>query len=143
MTGMTGYEMFWPIIAHAALVYMLYMLLGYRRQKMLKSGKVHASDYRENRGEPTESLIVKNSLANQYELPMLFYACCILLYMTEADNLIALVLAWIFVALRYVHAFVHVTSNNLRYRSPLFAAGYLVLGVMWVWLAVWIMFPNG
>jgi hypothetical protein len=74
---------------------------------------------------------------------VLFYACCILLYMTEADNLIALVLAWIFVALRYVHAFVHVTSNNLRYRSPLFAAGYLVLGVMWVWLAVWIMFPNG
>ncbi len=143
MTGMTGYEMFWPIIAQAALVYLLYMLLGYRRQKMLKSGKVRASDYRENRGEPTESLIVKNSLANQYELPVLFYACCILLYMTEADNLIALVLAWIFVALRYVHAFVHVTSNDLRYRSPLFAAGYVVLGAMWVWLAVWMMFPNG
>ncbi|MBB3967131.1 hypothetical protein GGQ67_004826 [Rhizobium metallidurans] len=143
MTGMTGYEMFWPIIAQAALVYLLYMLLGYRRRKMLKSGKVRASDYRENRGEPTESLIVKNSLANQYELPVLFYACCILLYMTEADNLIALVLAWIFVALRYVHAFVHVTSNDLRYRSPLFAAGYVVLGAMWVWLAVWMMFPNG
>ncbi|WP_183902563.1 MAPEG family protein [Rhizobium metallidurans] len=140
---MTGYEMFWPIIAQAALVYLLYMLLGYRRRKMLKSGKVRASDYRENRGEPTESLIVKNSLANQYELPVLFYACCILLYMTEADNLIALVLAWIFVALRYVHAFVHVTSNDLRYRSPLFAAGYVVLGAMWVWLAVWMMFPNG
>ena len=143
MTGMTGYEMFWPIIAQAALVYLLYMLLGYRRRKMLKSGKVRASDYRENRGEPTESLIVKNSLANQYELPVLFYACCILLYMTEADNLIALVLAWTFVALRYVHAFVHVTSNDLRYRSPLFAAGYVVLGAMWVWLAVWMMFPNG
>lgn len=143
MTGMTGYEMFWPIIVQAALVYLLYMLLGYRRRKMLKSGKVRASDYRENRGEPTESLIVKNSLANQYELPVLFYACCILLYMTEADNLIALVLAWIFVALRYVHAFVHVTSNDLRYRSPLFAAGYVVLGAMWVWLAVWMMFPNG
>jgi hypothetical protein len=143
MTGMTGYEMFWPIIAHATLVYILYALLGYRRKKMVKAGKVRVSDYRENRSEPPESLFVKNSIANQYELPMLFYACCVLLYMTEADNLIAVVLAWIFVALRYAHAYVHVTSNRIRYRSPLFAAGYVVLGVMWVWLAVWMMFPNG
>jgi hypothetical protein len=143
MTGMTGYEMFWPIIAHVVLIYILYGLLGYRRQRMLSAGKVRVSDYRENRGEPPESLFVKNSLANQYELPMLFYVCCILLYMTEADNLIALVLAWIFVALRYAHAFIHVTSNRIRYRSPLFAAGYVVLGAMWAWLAVWMMFPNG
>lgn len=140
---MTGYEMFWPIIAHAALVYGLYMLLGFRRMRMLRAGKVAISDYRENRSEPQESLFVKNSLANQFELPVLFYACCVLLYITEADNIVAVVLAWIFVALRYLHAAVHVTSNNMRYRSPLFGAGYLVLGVMWVWLAVWMTFPNG
>ncbi|MBW9116037.1 MAPEG family protein [Rhizobium cauense] len=140
---MTGYEMFWPMIAHVALVYILYMLLGYRRRKLVQAGKVRGSNYRENRDEPAESLVVKNCLANQFELPVLFYACCVLLYITEADNLPAVVLAWIFVALRYLHAFVHVTSNNLRYRSPLFAAGYVVLGAMWLWLAVWMTFPNG
>jgi len=140
---MTGYEMFWPMIAHVALVYILYMLLGYRRRKLVQAGKVLGSNYRENRDEPAESLVVKNCLANQFELPVLFYACCVLLYITEADNLPAVVLAWIFVALRYLHAFVHVTSNNLRYRSPLFAAGYVVLGAMWLWLAVWMTFPNG
>ncbi|EPE99812.1 MAPEG family protein [Rhizobium grahamii] len=140
---MTGYEMFWPIIAHVALVYLLYMLLGYRRRQLVQAGKVRRSNYRENRDEPPEGLVVKNCLANQFELPVLFYACCVLLYMTEADNLVAVVLAWIFVALRYLHAFVHVTSNDLRYRSPLFAAGYVALGAMWVWLAVWMVFPNG
>jgi hypothetical protein len=140
---MTGYEMFWPIIAHAALVYILYGLLGIRRRKMVQTGKIRKSDYRENRDEPAESLFVKNCLANQFELPVLFYACCILLYITEADNLIAVLLAWIFVVLRYAHAFVHVTSNRVSYRSPLFAAGYIVLGAMWVWLAVWMTFPNG
>ncbi|EJL51618.1 MULTISPECIES: MAPEG family protein [unclassified Rhizobium] len=140
---MTGYEMFWPAIAHVALVYFLYMLLGYRRQKLVQVGKVHRSNYRENRDEPPEGLVVKNCLANQFELPVLFYACCFLLYITEADNLVAVVLAWVFVALRYLHAFVHVTSNDLRYRSPLFAAGYVVLGAMWLWLAVWMAFPNG
>ncbi|WP_431321479.1 MAPEG family protein [Rhizobium sp. YTU87027] len=140
---MTGYEMFWPVIAHVALIYSLYMLLGYRRRQLVQAGKVQRSNYRENRDEPPEGLVVKHCLANQFELPVLFYACCVLLYITEADNLVAVVLAWIFVALRYLHAFIHVTSNNLRYRSPLFAAGYVVLGGMWLWLAVWMIFPNG
>jgi hypothetical protein len=143
MSGMTGYEMFWPIIAHVALVYALYGLLSYRRQQVVRAGKVQISDYRENRSEPPESLFVKNCIANQFELPVLFYVCCILLYITEADNLIAVILAWVFVALRYAQAFVHVTSNRIRYRSPLFAAGYVVLGIMWGWLAVWMAFPNG
>jgi len=135
---MTGYEIFWPLLAHVALVYGLYVLLGQRRAKMVRAGSVAKSDYRENRGEPAESLVVKNCLANQFELPVLFYACCILLYVTESDNVVAVGLAWLFVALRYAHAAVHVTSNDLRYRSPLFAAGYLALGAMWVWLAAWI-----
>ena len=140
---MTGYEMFWPIIAHVALVYFLYMLLSYRRQKLVRGGKIRRSNYRENRDEPAEGLVVKHCLANQFELPVLFYACCVLLYMTEADNLVAVVLAWIFVASRYLHAFIHLTSNNLRYRSPLFACGYVVLGAMWMWVAAWMAFANG
>ncbi|PDT18265.1 hypothetical protein CO670_02330 [Rhizobium sp. J15] len=134
---MTGYEIFWPLIAHVALVYGLYALLGLRRAKMVRAGGIAKSDYRENRGEPAESLVVKNCLANQFELPVLFYACCVLLYVTEADNLVCVCLAWLFVALRYAHAGVHVTSNDLRYRSPLFAAGYVALAAMWGWLAVW------
>jgi hypothetical protein len=120
-----------------ALVYGLYALLGLRRAKMVRAGTIAKSDYRENRDEPAESLVVKNCLANQFELPVLFYACCILLYVTEADNLVALGLAWAFVALRYAHAAIHVTSNDLRYRSPIFAAGYLALAAMWVWLGAW------
>lgn len=137
---MTGFEMFWPLLAHVLLVYILYGLLSLRRGKDVREGRIKKSDYRENRDEPAESLFVKNSLANQFELPALFYAGCILLYITEADNLVAVVLAWLFVILRYAHAYVHVTSNDLRLRSPLFAAGFVVLGAMWAWLAGWMMF---
>lgn len=116
---MTGYQIFWPLFAHVALVYGLYALLGLRRAKMIRAGSIAKSDYRENRGEPAESLAVKNCLANQFELPVLFHVCCILLYITDSDNIVTVGLAWIFVALRYAHAAVHVTSNELRYRSPL------------------------
>ena len=139
---MTGYEMFWPMVAHAVLVFILYALLGWRRRVLVNDGRIKPSQFRENHAadEPAESLVVRNNIANQFELPLLFHACCIVLYVTQADNLPAVILAWLFVATRYAHAFVHVTSNSLRYRSPLFAMGYAVLAGMWVWLGVWLAF---
>ncbi|RVN53698.1 hypothetical protein CN090_08755 [Sinorhizobium meliloti] len=134
---MTGFGIFWPMVAHVALVFALYALLSTRRASLIRTGKIDASLFRENRDEPGESLIVRNSIANQFELPVLFHLCCVLLYLTEADNLLSLGLAWFFVALRYAHAFIHVTSNRLRYRQPLFMAGFLVLVAMWTWLSVW------
>jgi hypothetical protein len=134
--------MFWPLVAHAVLVFILYALLGWRRHTLVKVGRIRISQFRENHAaaEPAESLVVRNCIANQFELPLLFHACCIVLYVTQADNLPAVILAWMFVATRYAHAFVHVTSNNLRYRSPLFALGFIVLGGMWVWLGIWLAF---
>nr|WP_210318728.1 MAPEG family protein [Rhizobium paranaense] len=130
------------MVAHAVLVYILYALLGLRRQSAVKAGKIKRSQFRENHAadEPAESLVVRNSIANQFELPVLFHACSIALFVAQADNLPAVILAWIFVASRYAHAYVHVTSNDLRYRSPLFALGYIALAGMWAWLAVWMVF---
>ena len=110
---MTGYEMFWPLVAHAVLVFILYALLGWRRHTLVKVGRIRISQFRENHAaaEPAESLVVRNCIANQFELPLLFHACCIVLYVTQADNLPAVILAWMFVATRYAHAFVHVTFD--------------------------------
>ncbi|MGY5778690.1 MAPEG family protein [Rhizobium sp. LEGMi135b] len=139
---MTGYEMFWPMVAHAVLVFILYALLGWRRRVLVKADRIQPAQFRENHAanEPAESLVVRNSIANQFEIPLLFHVCCIVLYTTQADNLPAVILAWIFVVTRYAHAYVHVTSNNLRYRSPLFALGFAVLVCMWGWLGIWLAF---
>ncbi|GMB81408.1 MAPEG family protein [Shinella zoogloeoides] len=128
----------WPMIAHAALVFGLYMLLSTRRVGAVRDGRAKAEQFRENRDEPVESLVVKNAIANQFELPVLFYAVSILLYLVDADNPVTVAGGWLFVALRYAHAYVHVTSNRLRYRRPLFIASLLVAMMLWLWLAVWL-----
>lgn len=128
----------WPMIAHVALVFCLYLLLSFRRVDAVKGGRARPEQFRENREEPPESLVVKNAVANQFELPVLFYAVSILLYLVDADNPVTVVGGWLFVALRYAHAYVHVTSNRLRYRRPLFIAGLLVVMLMWIWLGVWL-----
>ncbi|MBP1850512.1 MAPEG family protein [Rhizobium halophytocola] len=134
---MTGFQIFWPILAHVLLVYGLYGLLRIRRGRLFRERRINADNVRWSMGEPPESQGVLNAIGNQFELPVLFYVCCILLYIAEADNLAAVLLAWLFVATRYAHAAVHVTTNRIRFRFYMFISGYLVLGAMWIWLAVW------
>jgi hypothetical protein len=130
----------WPMIAHVALVFCLYFMLSFRRVGAVKGGRARVEQFRENREEPAESLIVKNAIANQFELPVLFYVVSILLYLVDADNPVTVAGGWLFVVLRYLHAYVHVTSNRIRYRRPLFIAGFAVVGLLWVWLGVWLAF---
>lgn len=133
---MTGFEMFWPLVAHAFLVFCLYALLVVRRAAVVRSGKVERIAFRENLAEPEESRVVNRAIANQFELPVLFYAACVLLFIAEADNLIAVVLAWIFVTARYVQAAMQL-SGNLPLRRLSFMVGFASLFLMWLWLAVW------
>lgn len=125
---------FWPMLAQVALVYVIYFLVSKRRIEAVKAGQVKANQFRDNQihNEPEHSLFVRNNLANQYELPVLFYACVISLYVTNGVNILTLALGWLFVATRYAHAYVHVTTNRVRHRRMLFILGFFILGGMWL-----------
>jgi len=129
---------FWPMVAHAALVFGLYGLLGLRRAAMVRQGKARIEQFRENRDEPAESLVVRNNLANQFELPVLFHVCCLALYFVEADNLPMVALAWILAVPRCPASSVHVPGTRLSRRQPAFLVGFVTLGLMWAWFAVWL-----
>lgn len=126
----------WPMIAHVVLVYSIYVLIARRRRAAVRAGSAKPSQFRENVVEPPESQYVRNNLANQFELPVLFHSGCLALYVTGGAGLVAVILAWLFVASRCVHAIVHVTTNRIRHRQPAFALGFLALGAMWLWLAL-------
>ena len=70
---------------------------------------------------------------------MLFYVLTILAIITRHADLLFVVLAWVFVLSRVVHAFIHVTGNDLRTRGLWFGVGAVVLFVMWVIFIVRIM----
>ena len=50
--------------------------------------------------------------------------------------LLVAVLAWIFVVSRFVHAYIHTTSNHVPTRFNAFAVGAIVLLLMWIIFAV-------
>ena len=127
----------WPMIAHVALVFCLYLLLSSRRMGAVKDGRARPEQFRENREEPAESLIVKNAIANQFELPVLFYAVSILLYLVDADNPVTVAGGWLssFLIRRGL-------SVNVARKATLFVFALLALPVLFaqgasnLWAAV-------
>ena len=130
--------MFWPMIAHVFLVFCLYGLLIVRRNKYTFTDRESAIKLRDRGEEARESHLVNRNIANQFELPVLFHIACLLLYITDADNIVTVVLAWLFVLSRYAHSYVHVTSNRLRQRGVLFGIGFALVVCLWGWLAIWL-----
>ena len=127
---------FWPMIIQAGLTYFIYWLVSERRKQAIRAGEASVKQFRENNAEPARSLFVRNNLENQFELPVLFFAAVLALHAVGAVAMPALVLAWVFVLSRLAHAFVHVTTNRIRHRRPLFIAGWLASAGLWALLAL-------
>lgn len=127
---------FWPMIAHVALIIVIYSMLAIRRKQAVQSGAARISDFRRNQAEPDTSLFIKNNLANQFELPVLFHVACLALYVTAGAGYLAIVIAWLFTMSRMVHTAIHVTSNRIRYRQPAFIAGFICVILLWLILAL-------
>lgn len=127
---------FWPMIGHVLLVFLIYGLLSLRRKAAVMSGNAKISQFRENQNEPAQSLFVRNALVNQFELPVLFHIACLSLYVTQGVGTVSLAMAWVFVVSRYAHTAIHVTSNRIRYRQPAFIAGFVMVFVLWILLAL-------
>ncbi len=81
---------------------------------------------------PKQATLASNSFNNQFQFPVLFYVLTILALITKKADLAFVVMAWVFVASRYVHAFIHVTTNRMPGRFYAFIVGVTVLVVMWI-----------
>ena len=77
-------------------------------------------------------LQIGNAFHNQLELPVLFYVVTLLALITETLDVTLYVLSWMFVLARYLHAYIHVTSNRLDRRTGVFGVGAIALLLMWV-----------
>lgn len=127
---------FWPMLAHVLLVYIVYAVMGKRRYGAVKSGEAKVNQFKGRTDEPASSVTVANNLMNQFELPVLFHVLCLALYVTNGVNYLTLTLMWIFILSRYAHAWVHLTSNRLILRNRTFMLGAVALLLAWIWFAL-------
>jgi hypothetical protein len=77
-----------------------------------------------------------DNLRNLFEIPVLFFAICLVLFTTGFVTQMQVSLAWGFVMLRAVHSVVHTTYNRVMHRFLAYAASTLFVFAMWALFAV-------
>lgn len=128
------------ILAMAAQVLLalgLLLWLGRERVPRIMRGEIAMADIAvERTAYPLKARLLSNSFDNQFQLPMLFFVGALLALHLGVASWVEVLLAWAFVALRYVHAAIHVTTNNVEQRFAAYGAGLAVLVLFWLWLII-------
>ena len=73
-----------------------------------------------------------NNLKNLFEMPVLFYALCLYLLLTQTVDTTYAIAAWLFVAFRVLHSIVQCTSNHVMTRFRLYMIASLALWFMFL-----------
>jgi hypothetical protein len=128
---------FYPVIVLVAMTLATYAYLLRVKVRENRAGRVNRERWTMDEDAwPDAVRQVNNNLRNQFELPVLFYVVCVVLWELEAVGAVALAAAWLFVLTRVAHAWIHLTSNRMRHRARAFQAGWWVLAFM-VLLVLW------
>lgn len=122
---------FYPVLAQMFLIVGLYLLLLVRKKSAVRGGEADLKRARLHEdGWPDAVLQVNNNLRNQFQLPVMFYVVALMLFALQAVDILAIALAWLFVASRALHAYIHTTSNYVPYRRSIFIVGNILLVLM-------------
>ena len=126
-----------PVFVLIGLTFVLLLWMVGTRRQALVGGETKIRDIALGQPNwPTRATQIGNCFKNQFELPLLFYILIALALPLRHADLGIVMLSWVFVVTRFVHAGIFVTSNDLRKRSLAWFAGALVLFAMWLYFAL-------
>lgn len=138
---LTAKLLVFAIAAQVLLTIAVLILMGRERVPRVMSGEIDVKDIAVDRSAyPLRARLLSNSFDNQFQLPVLFYVAVLVALWAGAIGWVEVVLAWLFVAFRYVHAAIHVTTNRVFRRFGAYVAGLAVLTLLWLWLVGRILF---
>jgi hypothetical protein len=135
----------WPAFALVALTLAVVVRLARQRFAAVAAGRVDPRFYKLFRGstEPDEIAATARNQLNLYEMPTLFYAGVAIAFAAGETGTILVVLAWLYVGLRYLHTAIDLSSNKVRWRFRAFALSWAVLVAFWVALGIALVTGRG
>ncbi len=119
-----------------ALTFAVYVILMRRRSAAIKAGVKLQDTALDSSLWPAPARQAQANLANQYELPTLFFAGVGIAFAIGSANWLLAVLALVFALSRVWHAFEHLCGNIVRRRGMAFGVGFASLGLFWAALVI-------
>ena len=109
-------------------LYMYYLRIGYSIKNKIKAQKLSTPE-KCNTLLPESINQPSNNFKNLFETPVIFYAVCILILISNNVDMSFVYLAWSYVILRIAHSFIHCVLNNVMGR---FISYFISSIVLWV-----------
>ena len=120
-----------PVLAHMALMWVLYAWLTVARTLAVRNGTVRYDAFEFAGHEPPGVARITRNLANQFELPVLYYVAVLALMQLQAAAALDVWLGWVFVAGRLLHTGVQTLTSDVTLRGRVFTLNALaVFGVL-------------
>ena len=120
----------WPVLAQVAWTFLLYVWLTVARFRAVNRGEADWPVFALGREEPNKVARITRNLANQFELPVIFYAVCVLLVPTSQALWLDVAAAWVFVLGRIVHTAVQTLTDDVPLRGRVFMINFMALCVI-------------
>lgn len=124
-------DIFYPFLAMMVITlcvwaYMYILRIGYMIGNRIRPADLATSEA-VGRILPERINYPSHNLKNLFELPVLFYALCLFLFVTDRVNGVYLYAAWICVTFRALHSLIHCTVNIvvLRFLAYIVSAASL------------------
>ena len=135
---MRNLNIIYPLFALAAWTFVVLLLIPFVRVRSVRRREVGPNDFKygESPAVPPSVSIPNRNYMNLLELPMLFYVVGMVLYVTAGTSRLAVVVAWVYVALRVIHSLIHLSYNRVIHRLSVFALSNAALVSLWVMAAV-------
>ena len=122
-----------PMFVQVALTFALLFWTILLRLQAIRRGEVTPQQVALRQADwPPYVQQVSNAFHNAMEMPTLFYVVVLLGLMTKTLDATVYVLMWMFTLSRIGHTAVHVTSNKLAHRTPMFLMGAIALALIWL-----------
>jgi hypothetical protein len=126
-----------PVFVLVGLAFFLLLWMATARGQALKGRETNLKDVALGQAKwPTRTAQIGDCFSNQFEIPVLFYILIALALPLRHADLFIVLMSWVFVVLRFIHAGIFVTTNNVRQRGLVWFSGVLVLLAMWLYFAL-------
>ena len=125
---------FAPVGALAFLTFAVLILIPIRRFRAGAKGEIVREDFRygESPSVPGHVSIPNRNYMNLLESPTLFYVGSLMFFQAGKVDALVLAIAWLYVALRFLHSAIHLTYNDVFHRLLPFAISNVVLLGYWL-----------
>lgn len=124
----------YPAAFYVLYIFALFLSLMVVRVRAVKSGKVAMAYFATYSGEgPPEWIVVLGRhYDNQFQVPLLFLLTCSVLMHAGVQDGLTQGLAWLFVASRLAHSWVHLRGNVVVRRLQAYALGWFTIVALWI-----------